>query len=91
MKDDTTTTLLNFVLYVLVILCVGFAIWSILRTRDLRQMGPKVQADEMVFQAKLSAARELLNDVMTYNASAKSPELDQIIKGAKTPQPAAKQ
>jgi hypothetical protein len=90
MKDDTTTTLLNFVLYTLVILCVFFAIWSMWRVRDLKQLEPRVQAHAQMVQVKRATAMALLNDVITYNATAKSPELAQIVQDAKTPQPAAK-
>ena len=90
MKNDATTTLLNFVLYALVIFCVIFAVWSMWRVRDLKQMEPRVQAHVQMVQAKKATAMALLNDVIAYNANAKSPELAQIIQSAKTPQPSAK-
>ena len=89
MKNDMTTTLLNFVLAVLVILCVVFALGSIWRTRDLRQMQMQLQRQIQNNQAKGVVAQALLADVANYNATAKSPELTQLIQAAQAPaQPA---
>lgn len=82
--------MLNFVLYVLVILCVVFAVWSMWRTRDLRQLQTSLQVQMQRAQTTTVRAQALLNDVITYNATAKSPELAQIIQSAQNPQPAAK-
>ena len=91
MKNDTTTTLLNFVLAALVILSVLFAYFSIMRTRDLRQMQTVLQMEMQRVQLGSQKAQLLLNDVMAYNATAKSPELAQIIQAAQAPvQPATK-
>ena len=90
MKNDTTTTLLNFVLAALVILSVLFAYFSIMRTRDLRQMQTVLQVEMQRVQLGSQKAQLLLNDVVIYNATAKSPELTQIIQAAQAPaQPAA--
>ena len=91
MKNDSSTTLLNFVLYVLVILCVGFAVWSMWRTRDLKDLTVAVQTQAQIVQAKSVTAQALLNDVIIYNNTVKSPELAQIIQSAQAaPQPAGK-
>jgi len=91
MKNDTTTTLLNFVLAVLVILGVIFALMTMSRTRDVRQMQIALQLEMQKVQGGSMKAQALLNDVITYNATARNPELQQIIQSAQTPaQPAAK-
>jgi hypothetical protein len=91
MKNDTTTTLLNFVLAVLVILGVTFALMSMSRTRDVRQMQTSLQLEMQKVQAGSMRAQALLNDVIAYNSTAKNPELQQIIQSAQAPaQPAAK-
>lgn len=88
MKNDTTTTLLNFVLAILVILGVVFALTTISRTRDLRQLQSRAQ----ILQINSLRLQALANDAAIYNNTAKSAELDQILRGAATPatQPAAK-
>ena len=89
MKNDTTTTLLNFVLAALVILSVLFAYFSIMRTRDLRQMQTALQMEAQRIQFGSQKAQALLMDTIEYNKAAKSSELAQIIQAAQTPaQPA---
>ena len=88
MKNDMTTTFLNFVLAALVILCVWFALLGIWRTRDLRRIQPQVQMQLQQANVVTMQAKALLQDAMTYNATAKSPEMAQIIQSAV--QPAAK-
>lgn len=85
MKNDTTTTFLNFVLAALVILGVLFALLGIWRSRDLRHMQTSLQSQMQRSQIAGARAQALLNDVIAYNASAKSQELEQIIKAAQTP------
>ena len=75
MKNDTTTTLLNFVLAVLVILGVVFALMTMSRTRELRQLSLAAAAANN----NIMRANALLNDVANYNATAKSPELNHAI------------
>ncbi len=89
MKSDTTTTALNFVLAALVILGVVFALLSIWRTRDLRQLQANLQMRAQIVQANMMRAQALANDVTTYNATAKNQELANILKAALTPQPPA--
>jgi hypothetical protein len=90
MKNDSTTTVLNFVLAALVILGVVFALLNIWRTRDLRHMQVTLQTQMQRTQITSSRAQSLLNDVITFNATAKSPELAQIIQSAQTPPTPAK-
>jgi len=85
MKSDTTTTVLNFILAVLVILGVIFASMSIVRTRELRQLQIRAQ----IAQINLMRAQALANDVATYNATARSVELGQILQSARAPQQSA--
>ena len=88
MKNDTTTTALNFVLATLVILGVLFALLNIWRTRDLRQLQTSLQAKMQQAQVTSVRAQSLLNDVIAFNATNRNPELAQIIKSAEAPQPA---
>jgi len=84
MKNDTTTTVLNFVLAALVILGVVFALLAMNRTRELRQLS----LNATVANSGLMRAQALANDVSAYNATAKSPELTRILQGIQ-PKPAA--
>jgi hypothetical protein len=90
MKSDTTTTVLNFVLAVLVILGVVFALMSILRTRELRQLQTNLQIRAQISQANFMRVQALAADVVAYNATAKSPELAKILQAATTPPSVAK-
>ncbi|MEY4916882.1 MAG: hypothetical protein RL616_795 [Verrucomicrobiota bacterium] len=75
MKNDTTTTLLNFVLAALVILSVVFAYLAIMNTRELRSLSVNAaNANNNIMRVN-----SLLNDVMAYNSTAKSPELNKAI------------
>ncbi len=85
MKSDTTTLVLNFVLAVLVILGVLFAYFTMTRTRDLRQLQAVLQVELQKTQLGSARAQALLNDVITFNATAKNPELTQIIQSAQAP------
>jgi hypothetical protein len=76
MKNDSTTTFLNFVLAALVILSVFFAVLTIWRERDLQQLTSTVA----VAQNNLGRADALLKDAAAYNAVVKNPELGRIIE-----------
>ena len=87
MKADTTTTVLNFILAVLVILGVIFASLSIVRTRELRQLQIRAQ----IAQINFMRAQALANDVAAYNTTARSAELARILQSTRAPQsPAVK-
>ena len=90
MKNDATTTLLNFVLAVLVILTVVFAYFYMQRTVTERQLRSRLQLEAQSIQTASGKLQIIMNDVIAYNSTAKSPELAQIIQSAQNPQPAAK-
>ncbi len=76
MKSDTTNTVLNLVLAVLVISGVFFALWTIQRTRQFRALNPvAIQAN-----AKLMMMQSFVNDVGAYNAQVKSPEITRMLQ-----------
>lgn len=85
MKSDTTTTVLNFILAVLVILGVVFALLSITRTREFRSL----TTNATIANSALMRAQGLANDAAAYNAAAKSPELTRILQSVQ-PKTAAK-
>lgn len=76
MKNDTTTTVLNFVLAALVIFGVVFALLTMNRTRELRQLSLSATAANNA----LLRAQSLANDASAFNASAKNPELTRILQ-----------
>ena len=80
MKNDTTTTVLNFVLAILVILGVLFALLAMNRTRNTRLIAPVA----MQANAKAMMIQSLINDVNAYNAQAKSPEVNRILQSLQT-------
>jgi hypothetical protein len=83
MKSDTTTTVLNFVLAVLVILGVVFALLGMTRQRELRAL----TTNATTANAMLMRAQGLANDAAAYNISAKSPELTRILQAVQTKTP----
>jgi hypothetical protein len=76
MKSDTTTTVLNFILAMLVILGVVFALLTITRTREFRQL----TTNATLAKSALMRAQGLVNDTAAFNVSAKSPELTRILQ-----------
>ena len=80
MKSDTTTTVLNFILAMLVILGVFFALMSMTRTREFRRLS----ATATLAQGALVRAQGLANDTAAFNAAAKSPELTRILQSVQT-------
>ncbi len=83
MKADTTTTILNLVLAVLVVFGVAFALLAMNRTRDFRQLN----ANAAIANSNLLRAQGLANDTAAFNATAKSPELTRILQSIQ-PKPA---
>ncbi len=83
MKADTTTTVLNLVLAVLVISGVVFALLAMNRTREFRQLN----ANAALANNALMRAQGLANDTAAFNATAKSPELTRILQSIQ-PKPA---
>jgi len=84
MKNDTTTTILNFVLAALVILGVVFALLTMNRTRELRQLS----LNATTANSALIRAQALANDATAFNATAKNPDLTRILQSIQ-PKPAA--
>ena len=75
MKNDPTTTLLNFVLALLVIASVVCAYFAMTKTSQLRQL----TVNATMANNNMMRMNALLNDVVNYNATAKSPELSKAI------------
>jgi hypothetical protein len=88
MKNDSTTTTLNFVLAALVILGVLFAVMGFWRGRDLRIAQGPLQQHAQRYQFAATKLQALVNDALAYNSTAKSPELAQILQSVQQ-QPAA--
>jgi hypothetical protein len=85
MKCETTNTVLNFVLAVLVVSGVFFGLMTILRTHEFRALNPlAIQAN-----AKLMMMQSFVNDVGTYNNQVKSPEITRMLQPLLT-KPAAR-
>ena len=76
MKSDTTTTALNIVLAVLVILGVTFALMTILRTSEMRRL----TAGAAIANTELMRAQGLATDANAFNQTAKNPDLTRILQ-----------
>jgi len=90
MKNDSLTSFLNLVLAGLVILCVLFGVLSIWQVHRQRSDQSVVEIQRLNFQVASMRAQSLLNDTIQYNATAKSPELAQIIQSVQPATTAAK-
>ena len=85
MKCETTNTILTFVLGVLAVAGVIFALQTIFLTREFRAL--TVQAT--VANNSLMQVQALANDAAAYNQKTPSPELTKLLAGAQTvPAPA---
>jgi hypothetical protein len=80
MKNDSTTTFLNLVLAALVFLGVLFALLSIWRMHELRDLQQHLQKQALLIQGTLPHVEALVNDTAAYNTTAKSPELTQLLQ-----------
>ena len=76
MKSDLTNSILTFVLGVLAVAGVIFALQTIFLTREFRSLS--VQAS--IANNSLAQARALANDVGLYNQKSPSPELTKILQ-----------
>jgi hypothetical protein len=83
MKNDSTTIFLNIVLAALVLLGVVFALMSIARVSKLHTLQAQVQVQGQKAQKGLMLAQQLLQDTVTFNNTARNPELNQILQSAK--------
>ena len=88
MKNDTTSTLLNFILAALVIMGVLFAVLGIFRQRQLNHLMPELQNGSIIVQVKMQQAQAMLNDAIVYNKTQQNPDLAKLIQAATT-RPAA--
>ena len=87
MKCETTNTILTFVLGMLAIAGVVFALQTIFLTREFRSL--TVQAT--VANNSLMQVQALAADVAAYNQKTPSPELTKLLNAAQTaPVPAKK-
>ena len=87
MKSETTNTILTFVLGVLAVAGVIFAIQTFFLTREFRAL--TVQAT--IANNSLLQVQALANDVAAYNQKSPSPELTKLLTVAQaTPAPAKK-
>jgi hypothetical protein len=82
MKNDSTATFLNFLLAALVLACVGLAVLNMFRTHQVGVLQSQLIADQNFNQHVQAIAQDVIN----YNATAKSPELSQILQTAMAPQ-----
>ncbi len=80
MKCDTTNAILTFVLGVLAVAGVIFALQTIFLTRDFRKMS--VQA--AFANSSLLQAQALANDVAVYNQKNPSPELTKLLQAVQS-------
>ena len=85
MKNDTTSTILNFVLAVLVILGVVFAWFSIKRQHDLRAMQQNLQGRMVMVQNNTLRAQQLAADALAFNGKSPTAELTRILQAVQTP------
>ena len=76
MKCETTNAILTFILGVLAVAGVIFALQTIFLTREFRSL--TVQAT--VANSSLLQAQSLANDVAAYNQKNPSPELTKILQ-----------
>jgi hypothetical protein len=85
MKCDTTNAILTFVLGVLAVAGVIFALQTIFLTREFRQLTVQATfANNSILQAQSLAA-----DVATYNQKNPSPELTKVLQAVQA-KPAAR-
>jgi hypothetical protein len=83
MKSDTTTMVLNFVLVVLAVFGVVFAIMTFMRTHDLRQLNADATKDNSV----LMRMQNLVAQVQAYDQKNPDPKLTAIIQSISKPAP----
>jgi hypothetical protein len=76
MKSDATNTFLTFVLGVLAVAGVVFALQTIFLTRELRTLS----AQATFANSSLMQAQSLAADVAAYNAKSPSPELTKLLQ-----------
>ena len=80
MKCDTTNAILTFVLGVLAVAGVIFALQTIFLTREFRSLTMRAA----MANTSLVQVQSLANDVAAYNQKTPSPELAKILQSAQT-------
>ena len=78
MSNNSTTTFLNVVLAVIVLLSVGFGMLAVID----ESRAPQLTATALQCNSSLMKVNAVLNDAIAYNATAHSPELTRIIQAA---------
>jgi hypothetical protein len=89
MKSEIMNTILTYVLGVLALLGVIFALQTIFRTRELRTL----QIQAAVDNANVMRLQALAGEAMAYNQKNPSPELTRLFQPAQTnaqPKPATR-
>jgi hypothetical protein len=81
MKSEALNTVLTFILGVLVVLGVVFALRVFFVTRDSRQL----QGQALMANSRLVQARQLVTAVAAYNQKAQSPDLTRILQSLQPP------
>jgi len=89
MKCEMTNLFLTFVLGMLALLGVIFAVQTTFLTRDLRQLNTQAAAANNNLLQIQGPAQALFNDVVAFNKNNPSPELTKLLQPAQA-KPAAK-
>ena len=80
MKNDNITTALNFVLAILAILGVIFALQTIFRTREFRSL----QFQAIMANNTIMRVQSLANDTLAYNQKNPNPDLTRLLQAIQT-------
>jgi len=91
MKSDTTTTVLTFVLGVLILLDVIFAWQSVMYTRQFRLLQFQALQDQATMTQLQQRAQQLdplIKDVVAFNQKNPNPELTRILQSVPAKSPA---
>jgi hypothetical protein len=89
MKCEKTNAVLTFVLGVLILLDVLFALRTINYTRELRSLQFQAAQDQLAL-TQIQQIESMARDVSDYNQKVKSPELARILAAAQNQQPTTK-
>ena len=88
MKCETTNTILTFVLGVLILLDVIFALRTVNSTREFRSL--EIQANQaQAALVQIQQVGSIANEAMAYNQKNPNPELTRILQAAQV-KPAGK-
>ena len=81
MKSETLNGVLTYVLGVLVVLAVYFALRTVFITREARSLSSQA----LLAGNKIAQTQAILNDAQIYNQKYQDPALTQIFKAAAKP------